>query len=215
MGPAERTRVVYNGVDLPPAGIVASRVRRPPGARPRDLAVAELRPRKGVRTLLDALPGVCAAIRGRAWRSPGAATSGRARGPAHGASSSATQSGSGPWAGVQGLLGGASTFVNPAWAEAFPYTSRGDVGRPPIVATDVGGSAEAIINGETGLVVAPREVGPLADALSSLLAAPAMRAEFASRALERYRETFTLEQMIEGTLAVYREVSSPTVETIQ
>lgn len=216
VGPAARTRVVYNGVDPVP---VAKAHPAFNGADPAQTicTIAELRESKGVQTLLDAFALV-------ARKHPRAhlviAGDGESRGALEDQARALGLEGSvsfiGATDGPAGVLGGASIFVNPAWAEAFPYTIIEAMSASrAIVATDVGGSAEAILDGETGLVVAPREVEPLAEALSSLLAAPETRARLGGRALERYREAFTLEQMIEGTLAVYREVGTSTVETIQ
>ncbi len=44
----------------------------------------------------------------------------------------------------------------------------------PVVATDVGGTAEVVVHGETGLLVPPGDPGALADALVALLANPTM-----------------------------------------
>lgn len=215
VGPADRTRVVYNGVD--PVSVSNAH----PAFNGSDPAqtictIAELRESKGVQTLLEAFALV---VREHPRAHLVIAGDGENRGALEAQTQALGLEGSVSFIGVTdgpaAVLGGASIFVNPAWAEAFPYSiiEAMSAGRA-IVVTDVGGSAEAIIDGETGLVVAPREAGALADALSSLLAAPETRAKLGGRALERYRETFTLDQMIEGTLAVYREVGTPTVETI-
>jgi glycosyltransferase involved in cell wall biosynthesis len=44
----------------------------------------------------------------------------------------------------------------------------------PLVATDVGGTSEVVVHGDTGLLVPPGDPAALADALSTLLANPAM-----------------------------------------
>lgn len=44
----------------------------------------------------------------------------------------------------------------------------------PLVATDVGGTSEVVVHGDTGLLVPPADPAALADALSTLLANPAM-----------------------------------------
>jgi glycosyltransferase involved in cell wall biosynthesis len=45
----------------------------------------------------------------------------------------------------------------------------------PIITTDVGALAEAVRPGETGLIVPPKDVSALRDALAALVADPARR----------------------------------------
>jgi len=59
---------------------------------------------------------------------------------------------------------------------------------------------------QTGLVVPPRNSEALAAALNELLADDAKRSEYGREACARVRREFTLEQMTEGTLAVYRSI---------
>lgn len=60
-------------------------------------------------------------------------------------------------------------------------------------------------HGVTGLVVPPGDVEALADALRTLLADDALRARLGRQAQERALREFTLERMVERTLAVYHE----------
>ena len=59
---------------------------------------------------------------------------------------------------------------------------------------------------ETGLVVPPRNSEALAAALNELLANEEKRSEYGKEAYARVLQEFTLKQMTEGTLAVYRAV---------
>jgi glycosyltransferase involved in cell wall biosynthesis len=60
----------------------------------------------------------------------------------------------------------------------------------PVVATASGGVPEIVVDGETGLLVPPREPGPMADAIAQMLTdrprASAMGAAGRSRAVERF-----------------------------
>jgi glycosyltransferase involved in cell wall biosynthesis len=47
----------------------------------------------------------------------------------------------------------------------------------PVVTTDIPGPREVIINGETGILVAPKTVGPLVQAIASLISNPVKRTE--------------------------------------
>ena len=62
----------------------------------------------------------------------------------------------------------------------------------PVVATDVRGPREQVVDGETGFLVPPFEVPPLAEALRRLVGDTVLRARMGgagqARALERYTE---------------------------
>ncbi len=74
----------------------------------------------------------------------------------------------------------------------------------PIVASDVPGCREAVRHGENGILVPPRDVGGLADAIAALAADPTRRAAMgdAGRALVVSR--FADEIIARETLALYR-----------
>ncbi len=61
----------------------------------------------------------------------------------------------------------------------------------PVVATDVGGTGEAVVDGETGILVPPRVVKPLAQALESLVASPSLRLSMGQAGANRVRSRFT------------------------
>jgi glycosyltransferase involved in cell wall biosynthesis len=75
----------------------------------------------------------------------------------------------------------------------------------PVVATPVGGIRETVVDGETGLLVPTEDPPALAAAIRRLLedrpAAEAMAAE----ARRRVRERFSIERMVDATLALYRD----------
>jgi glycosyltransferase involved in cell wall biosynthesis len=100
-------------------------------------------------------------------------------------------------------------FVHPSWAEAFPYVilEAMALGRP-IVASDVGGIGEALVDGDSGLLVAPRDERALAEALVELLGDRGRAARLGRGALER-SEQFTREAMVARLVGVYEEVAGP------
>jgi len=75
-----------------------------------------------------------------------------------------------------------------------------------IVATEVGGTPEMIRSGETGLLVPPRQVGPLADAIASLLDNRDRAAEMGKRARRVAEEKFSLDIMVRRNESLYRDL---------
>src|SRR5207244_9685546 len=73
----------------------------------------------------------------------------------------------------------------------------------PVVATNVGGLAESVIDSVTGLLVPPRDPRALAEAVGKLVGDRSLAGEMGKRAAERVREHFTLEKMAEKNEAYY------------
>lgn len=76
----------------------------------------------------------------------------------------------------------------------------------PCVATDVGGIAESIQPGESGLLVPPENPAALAEAIRTLFDSPAQRVSLGDAAREAIRDTRSLESMIADHAALYRSV---------
>jgi glycosyltransferase involved in cell wall biosynthesis len=75
----------------------------------------------------------------------------------------------------------------------------------PVIATPIGGIGEVVVDGETGLLVAPHDVEALSAALERLLADEKLRATMGTAGRRRAIEEFSLERMVEETQKVYRE----------
>jgi glycosyltransferase involved in cell wall biosynthesis len=78
----------------------------------------------------------------------------------------------------------------------------------PVVSSAVGGIGESVREGETGFIVAQGDEGALRQRLKQLLDDPQLRARMGRSGRERYEGHFTLEQTVEKTLAVYRDITS-------
>jgi len=76
----------------------------------------------------------------------------------------------------------------------------------PVVVTDAGGLPEVVDDGENGLVVPKADPAALADAMIRLLSGAETGARMADAGQRTIAERFTPDRMVEGTLAVYREV---------
>lgn len=110
-------------------------------------------------------------------------------------------------ADARGLLDAADVFVLPSRHEGMPLVllEAMDAGLP-IVATRVIGSEEVVLEGETGLLVRPRDSAALGVALGALLADPQRRADLARAGRQRFVRSFTSARMASDTLAVYEQV---------
>ena len=73
----------------------------------------------------------------------------------------------------------------------------------PVVATDSGGTKEAIVDGETGLLVSPGDVTALTRAIDGLLADPELSARFGAAGRRRIAERFSLDRMAHDMQALY------------
>jgi glycosyltransferase involved in cell wall biosynthesis len=74
----------------------------------------------------------------------------------------------------------------------------------PIVATDVPGCREVVRNGRTGILVPPRDVNRLAEAIAALAGDAALRAEMGHAGREMIEQGFAEETVARETLAVYQ-----------
>jgi glycosyltransferase involved in cell wall biosynthesis len=68
----------------------------------------------------------------------------------------------------------------------------------PIVSTGVGGIPDAVVDGQTGLLVPPRDPVAFADALLSLAADPPRTDAMGLAGYRRFEERFTVERMVDG-----------------
>jgi len=82
----------------------------------------------------------------------------------------------------------------------------------PVVASDVGGVSESVLDGTTGFLVPRGDVELLRARLALLLRDPSLRRRLGRAGRTRYEDRFTLAHMVEKTLAVYREVIGQRVE---
>ena len=77
----------------------------------------------------------------------------------------------------------------------------------PIVATSVGGIPEVVVDGENGLLVAPRNHAAMAAAIVRLLTDEGLRGRMGGAGLARVRERFTVQRLVSETAAVYARVA--------
>jgi glycosyltransferase involved in cell wall biosynthesis len=106
---------------------------------------------------------------------------------------------------VVGYLAAADVFLFPTERdEAAPLVPLEAMAAGlPVVASDIGGGAELIETGKSGILVAPAAAAEMARAIDSLLADDALRGRMGEAARERILQRYTIEAMTRQTVAVY------------
>ena len=107
---------------------------------------------------------------------------------------------------VSDILRATDILVQPTLSESFGMAiAEGLAAELPVVASDVGGVPEIILDGETGLLVRPRDPEAIASSVLSLLERPEYAASMASQGRERVREMFSPGRCAEEHERVYRQ----------
>lgn len=110
-------------------------------------------------------------------------------------------------ADVPALLGAVNVAVMPSLNEALSNVLLESMAAgAAVVATDVGGTVEALADGHNGLLVPPADPAALAAAISRLLGDPPLARELGARARQTITERFSLERMVAATDALYSEL---------
>jgi len=76
----------------------------------------------------------------------------------------------------------------------------------PVVATDVGGNSELVKDGKTGFLVPSGDVHAMASAVQRLLVDRPLAQAMAREAQENVRTHYSLERMVENSIALYERV---------
>lgn len=109
---------------------------------------------------------------------------------------------------VAGLLAGADVMVMPSRQEGLGVAAlEAMAAGVPVIASRVGGLPEAVVDGETGLLVPPDDAAALGVALARLAADSGLRRRLGAAGATRVRARFTMAGMAAATLAVYRQVA--------
>jgi glycosyltransferase involved in cell wall biosynthesis len=182
---ARDVRVIPSGVDVPPeVGDEA--------APPEVLYAGRLSVEKGVLELVEAARGLPLVVAGDGPLRPRVP---EARGfVSHDE--------------LQRLYARAAVVACPSRREGFGVACLEAMahGRP-VVATGVGGLLDLVVDGETGIVVPPRDAAALRAALERLLGDRDLRRRLGAAGRERAREHFSWEAVTDATLTAYADVA--------
>lgn len=115
----------------------------------------------------------------------------------------------GSCADVPSLLAASDVCVLSSRSEGFSnaileYMAAGK----PVVATRVGGAAEAVVEGETGFIVESEDDQAMARRIIELLQDSALLRKFGENGRKRVSEMFSLDAQLENTKALYKEALS-------
>ncbi len=107
------------------------------------------------------------------------------------------------------LLANCHIVCLPSYREGLPKSLiEAAAASRPIVTTDVPGCREVVRDGDSGLMVAPRDADALAEALARLITDPELRQQMGARGRARAEQEFGLETVIQQTLALYAEAAA-------
>jgi glycosyltransferase involved in cell wall biosynthesis len=110
---------------------------------------------------------------------------------------------------VAGILAASDIGVLPSHEEGFPNAIlEGMAAGLPMVATRVGGNAEAVRDGETGFLVAGRDSKGLAAAIVKLANDAPLRARLAAAGRERVAQNFDLPRFVQSHKKLYEALQS-------
>lgn len=98
-------------------------------------------------------------------------------------------------------------YVLPSVTEGLPLTIlEAMAAGKPVVATRVGGVPEAIVEGKTGLVVAPRDPEALAVAIAGMLSEREKLIRMGNNGQKHVVEKFTIRHMVDRTMDLYTQL---------
>lgn len=105
------------------------------------------------------------------------------------------------------VMAALDVFLMPSLWEGFGLTLLEAMSvSVPVVATSVSAIPEIIVHQETGLLVPPRDVVALAEAMTLLVQDSALRHHMGMLGEDRLETHFSADRMIDQTLAVYQRV---------
>lgn len=208
--PRSRSAVAYNGVDPQrfPETVDRGYVRRSLGLSadsPIIGTVARLSPQKSIETLIESLPTIFA-------RRPDVHVLVVGDGPQRERLVRLAEklgvAGRFHLAGfrtdIPACLAAMDLFVLPSLFEGLPISILEAMASGlPVVATNVDGVPEAVVDGVTGLLVRPGRPRRLAESVLELLEEPARAAAMGAAGRERVRDRFTIDRFIASVRGQY------------
>ncbi len=108
---------------------------------------------------------------------------------------------------IYSILSSSYLVVLPSYREGLPrILLEAAACGVPAVTTSAPGCREAVVDGETGWLVPPRDSGALAQAISRVIEDPVLRSRAGRSARKRIEKMFDIQIIAEQQIAVYREI---------
>ncbi|MBI3506457.1 MAG: glycosyltransferase [Proteobacteria bacterium] len=209
-----RLALIHNGVGLAMPADARAAVRACEGISPDGLLlviVANLLPYKGHLDLVEALGRVAGRLPAD-WtllcvgRNDGLQAEIEARADAGGIAGRVRFAGE--RADVRPLLVAADLYVSASHEEGFSNSVLEAMAAGlPVIATRVGGTPDAVQDGETGLLVPARDAGAMGDAILRLAADGGLRARMGMAGRARVEAEFAIGRCVDSYDAVYRGIT--------
>lgn len=110
---------------------------------------------------------------------------------------------------VASFLSRLDIFVLPSLSEAFPRALlEAMAAGKAVIATDVGGCAEAVVAGVSGLLAPAKDAAALAEKIEELIEDDVLRKQMGVAARRRIQEEFTMEGNVRRMEQIYRSLLS-------
>ncbi|MEM0922882.1 MAG: glycosyltransferase family 4 protein [Pseudomonadota bacterium] len=102
---------------------------------------------------------------------------------------------------IRPAMAEASVYCLPSYREGLPRSSLEAMamGRP-VITTDAPGCRETVVDGETGLMIPPRDMRALQAAMERLIAEPALRARMGAAGYERASALYDVHKVTEALI---------------
>jgi glycosyltransferase involved in cell wall biosynthesis len=206
--PRNKLFTIYNCVDV--TRFDGRVLRRMDPDAPVVGAIARLNPEKDYDTLLDAFAGVRAAIPGARLVIAGSGPEGpRLQETAARIGIAAAVTFLGHVSDVRPVHEQIDVYVQPSHVEGLSVAILEALASClPVVASRVGGNAEAVLDGEGGLLVPPRDAAALKDAILRLIRDRAEAERMGRRGREHVVRHFASETMVESTVDLIARLRS-------
>lgn len=110
---------------------------------------------------------------------------------------------------VPALMASLDLLVHPTTGEGFGMIFlEAMIQSTAVLATRVGAAPEIVVDGETGLLVEPRNPDALANGIQQLALNDDMRMSMGARGRQRYEHAFRVDRMVDETVSMYNDVVS-------
>jgi glycosyltransferase involved in cell wall biosynthesis len=209
--PEEKLRVVHNGVALAAPERTRAKMRdflAIPQHAPVVITIGRLTEQKGHAFLLDAIPAVLEQVPDAIflWVGEGDLEE-TLRGQVHASGLQGAVRFLGHRKDVPDLLAAADLFVLPSLFEGLPLSVLEAMAAGlPVIGTHCCGTSEAVQDGITGRLVAPRDAQSLGAVILELLTQPHLASRWGAAGQQRAACKFSVPRMVSATAAIYQEL---------